>query len=469
MSFYFLKSIGEFYGCIECITWIYLQKNRVGMLHYFIRFFLFFFLIWVHVYCVASDHTYSLSASLTRALLIDPEQGVLAQRQTQLAQKSIIVKSFPEPVLYMGFANVPVDSWDLDREAMTQVVLGVKQTLPRRDTRGIKAQQLLKLRDAAYHAQQSRYLNVREMVGHLWLDIYNDQAAAALLKKERVLFEHLVDVAQAHYSSASGGIRQDDILRAQLELTGLDDRTLSLLQRRDEKYAVFREWLSDPNATILGDTLPDIPLHAKVSEALNSRAMNTHVHDSFVRESIASHPLVAALDRRLEAAKQTILLAKKNRQPQWGVHGRYGLRERSLSGEERPDFFSITLAVSAPLFQGARLSSEKKLAQAEYAALKSERLVMVRQLQSKYQQTLQSYRGLKSREHLYDQRLLAAMNAQAASALMAYTSEDGDFSEVERARIAEVNAKVERLNLQTQVLKAILTLNSFHEGEMYED
>ena len=49
--------------------------------------------------------------------------------------------------------------------------------------------------------------------------------------------------------------------------------------------------------------------------------------------------------------------------------------------------------------------------------------------------------------------------------MSAYTSDDGDFAEVVRARIAELNAKIEALDIDVQRAKTIVQLNYFLVGD----
>jgi hypothetical protein len=53
------------------------------------------------------------------------------------------------------------------------------------------------------------------------------------------------------------------------------------------------------------------------------------------------------------------------------------------------------------------------------------------------------------------------MQAQAEASLTAYTTDDGDFSEVVRARIDELNARIDALDIQIDRLKTISQLNYF--------
>ena len=53
------------------------------------------------------------------------------------------------------------------------------------------------------------------------------------------------------------------------------------------------------------------------------------------------------------------------------------------------------------------------------------------------------------------------MHEQAEASLSAYTNDDGDFAEVVRARIAELNARIDALDIEIERLKTIAQLNYF--------
>jgi hypothetical protein len=59
------------------------------------------------------------------------------------------------------------------------------------------------------------------------------------------------------------------------------------------------------------------------------------------------------------------------------------------------------------------------------------------------------------------------MNDQAEASLNAYTNDDGDFAEVVRARIAELNANIDYLNINVDRLKTIAALNYFSSSSEY--
>ena len=68
---------------------------------------------------------------------------------------------------------------------------------------------------------------------------------------------------------------------------------------------------------------------------------------------------------------------------------------------------------------------------------------------------------LNQRKTLYEKRLLKEVHDQAQASLTAYTTDAGDFAEVVRARIAELNANIDFLNISIDRLLAITQLNYF--------
>jgi hypothetical protein len=68
---------------------------------------------------------------------------------------------------------------------------------------------------------------------------------------------------------------------------------------------------------------------------------------------------------------------------------------------------------------------------------------------------------LNQRQTLYATQLLPQIHEQAEASLTAYTNDDGDFAEVMRARIAEMDAEVDDLSINVERQKTILELNYF--------
>jgi outer membrane protein TolC len=130
-------------------------------------------------------------------------------------------------------------------------------------------------------------------------------------------------------------------------------------------------------------------------------------------------------------------------------------------GQERPDFFSVGLAVDLPLFTSRRQDRQLQSAIADTEAMRTEKMLALRKMVANFESLYARLQRIEQRRQLYRERLLPEMHEQAEASLSAYTRDDGDFAEVVRARIAELNARIEALDIDIARLQTITQLNYF--------
>ena len=133
-------------------------------------------------------------------------------------------------------------------------------------------------------------------------------------------------------------------------------------------------------------------------------------------------------------------------------------------GNDRADFFSVGVAFDLPLFTSRRQDQQVQSAVADSEALRTEKWLALRQMMAAFATQRSRLQRLEQRRELYSSRLLQEMQEQAEASLTAYTRDDGDFSEVVRARIAELNARVEALDIEVDRMQVISQLNYFFAG-----
>ena len=93
-------------------------------------------------------------------------------RQQAIEAQSLAAGALPDPTVSIGFANVPVDSFDFNQEPMTQAIVGVRQVFPRGDTRNLRSQQLLEASEQQPLMRLDRRAKVTVTVSQLWLEAY---------------------------------------------------------------------------------------------------------------------------------------------------------------------------------------------------------------------------------------------------------------------------------------------------------
>jgi len=408
----------------------------------------------------------------------DPWLSGNRHKEDAIMSMSKVAETLPDPKVSIAMANVPIDGYDFNQEGMTQFKVGVTQMFPRGDSLALKNEQLRKESQAYPFQRQDRQAKVAVTVGQLWLDAYRIQQTIKLIERDYSLFEQLADVAQASYSSALGKTRQQDIVRAQLELTRLDDRLDLLAQQKNRFEGQLLQWLSDyapdvnPEDKIsmnsmtlhgiyLGKDYPEIDL-LKPELVVAKKWQQPEELVMFFNQ----HPAVIAVDKKIDAVKTGISLAEQKYKPEWGVNASYGYRGDDPMGRSRADLVSVGVTFDVPLFTENRQVQEVKSAVSKTEAVKTEKLLLLRKLLGAYSSGKGRLLRLNDRQKLYRGTLLQQSHDQAEASLTAYTNDDGDFAEVVRARIAVLNAEIDALNIEIAQQKITLELNYLFIGTL---
>ncbi|MEQ8493845.1 MAG: TolC family protein, partial [Gammaproteobacteria bacterium] len=279
----------------------------------------------------------AVPAPLTLAHAVDtaragnPGLAELRARADALAAVPDQAGAMPDPQIAVGAANLPLYAFDFDREAMTQLQLGVRQTLPFPGKLALRERIAELAVDVAVHGIAELELALVADVKTLWWELaYLAQARTILDQNERLMRE-LVAIAHAKYEVGRG--LQQDVLLAQLELSKLHDLAIRLEGRESAAWARLGALLAWPPGTRA--SLPaDIP--AALPRLRGALAL---------RELADTRPRLAALASRIDAAERGVDLARRERYPDVDVSAGYGLR-----GGGRDDFASLNLSVSVPLF-----------------------------------------------------------------------------------------------------------------------
>ena len=418
----------------------------------------------------------SLSRAVEIAIEHDPWHTASQARQRALEAQSQAVSGFPSPKLSVSAMNLPTDSFSFNQENMTQLSVGVSQMFPRGDTLSLLSRQLTEKGNALPLLQLDRQADVTATVSQLWLDAFKADQSIALITANRALFEQLVEIARANYASALGRTRQQDIIRAQLELTSLDDRLQELEKQKAVALQKLDGWLAA--STVDGPTtkathatawyissMGEFGLPAELSSLEEGLLVEiqrmTRLPQHDITDALSHHPIIQALDQNIIAATTGRELSTQQYKPEWGLTAAYSHRDNASSGMARPDFFSVGLTIDVPLLQRRQTDASVQAAAATIEAIKAERRLSLRNMRAALMAEAALIDGLSTRLSLYQDTLLPQLDEYAEATLMAYTNDESEFVEVVRARIDLLNAKISALVLAVDRRKAIARLDYF--------
>lgn len=383
--------------------------------------------------------------------------------QEAIEESSIAAGTYADPKVTIGVADIPTDTFDLNQEGMTHV--GISQMFPRGDSLEIRQEQL-KLQASQYpYQREDRKGKLTVQIAQLWLEAYKAQESIALIEKNRSLFEQLADIAESSYSSTFGKTRQQDIIRAQLELTKLEDRLTLLKQKKDTALLSLSEWLSDftedkiNSGNILESSNLLLPRSFPNIEMINPNYFNLKEDSEKILTMFENHPSIKNIEQKIKATSKSIKLARENYKPQFSVNTSYAKREDDLMGRNRADLFSVGLTFDLPIFVKNKQDKELQVAMLKTKSVETEKILQYKKLFSLYETTKADLIRLKERQSLYLTKLLPQMNEQSEASLTAYTNDDGDFPEVVRSRISQLNAQIDILNINVDIQKNIVKYN----------
>ena len=430
----------------------------------------------VNAALIYAGETLGLAQAVARAQAGDPwlQGSLLEQKAYEASSRSAATQ--PDPVMSLGFANLPTDTFDFDQEPMTQFKVGVTQRFARGDTLDLSQERLALQGANEYHRRVDRLAQIEARVTSLWLDAYLAAESVRLIESDRGLFEYLVDVAKSSYTTALGRTRQQDLVRAQLELTRLDDRLALLQQQADTAAARLSEWLGNgpafvdwrrPDKANMSIAGTEVALPVLNLSAPPQFLRNEPLDESWLSALLVAHPAVQSMENTISVEQSGVALAQQKYKPQWGVTASYGCRDDDPMLGDRADFFSVGLTFDLPLFTGDRQDQDVQSAIARTEARRSDRSLLLRTLRAQLETQRASYLRLRQRQEIYATQLLGQMRDQAQASLTAYTNDDGDFAEVVRARIAELNAKIDALAIDVDIVRTAAQLNYYLDAPSY--
>ena len=366
------------------------------------------------------------------AIQSDPLIESFKATSRSFVDESVADDTLPDPKLRLGAVNVPVDTFDLEQEQMTQLKVGIQQNFPRGNSLALKQQQSRFLSSSALAMADDARLKIIRDVRQSYLNLYYEVSAYQIIRETRRLFSELVKITESNY--AAGRVNQQDVVLAGLELSRLDDRATKIQAREGTYRASLTQWIGDLAWNTISSEFPELPvLPEKVD----------------LNQLIPQHPLIRAEAAKVGASKQMKEIARQGYKPEWSLLFDYGYRSgNNPDGSERSDFATAMVSMDMPLFTGNRqdkklASSQQKISAARYA--KDDRL---RQLKQLYDNNYHLWQRLGEREDLYKNSLLTAARTNSKVALNAYQSGVSEFNTLMRAKITELDVRLENLRIR---------------------
>ena len=368
----------------------------------------------------------------------DPTVARFEERASALEDRAVSDSQLPDPQLRVGLANFPVDTFDFEQEPMTQVQVGVRQSFPRGRTLSITRGRREAEATGERAAGRLQELQIALDTRSTWLELYYWLGARETVAESRAAVSELVEVIETSF--ATGVQSNQDLLRAELELSLLDDRAVEVERRIEALRAGLARLVGQPSA------FRDLPAAFPALPAPPARQM--------IQDALVDHPTVEIEDARIDVSDRDVDIARQDYKPGWSLDVGYGGR-----GGNRADFASAMIVLDIPLFTGDRQDRRVSAARKNRAAARLDRSARLLELKRVLDRTHADWMRLSERVDLFERVVLDRATANADAALDGYQNRVTDFAELIRSRLAALDTelqlrrlKVDRAKAQSQLL-----------------
>ncbi len=386
----------------------------------------------------------------TAALENNPGLAAIQSRYEAMAAIPSQQSTLPDPVLSLGALNLPTDTFNLDQENMTQVQLGISQKFPFPGKLGLKEKTAdLEAKAALQQVDEARLFLIKN-TRTTWWDIFYLEKSLATVLSNQDLLRATVSAARTKYEVGKG--LQQDVLLAQVELTRLMDRELTIANAIEKKKAALAALLARPTDSSCF-TLPDL-LHTDLT-------LPTVLPLSTLQAiSLTSRPGLQALERKTAASRSRIELARKEYYPDFTVGAAYGYRQDSPDGRDRSDLATFKISMNLPIWTGSKL--DQAVAQRTSESLAAEHKVeeFRNRVLAEIAQNFSEFSSTSRQSELFRTSLIPQAEQTAAAMLKGYQVNKVDFLNVVRAQLALYNYKITYWHHLSSAFKALAGLEA---------
>lgn len=379
----------------------------------------------------------SLQAAEALALRQDPSVEAVESRRQALEEMAVASAQLPDPMVKAGLMSLPTDTWKLDQEPMTQVLVGISQKFPRGKSRELRSEQYNEKSRALDETAQDTRLRIRLSVRDAYLDVLRQIKLAQVNDEAITAFADLEDITQDYY--ATGRVQQQDVLRASVERAKAEDRATRIAEDEEHARAQLAAWIGDEAYTQMDSDWPALPAVAD---------------QDTLEKGLMEHPRIAALQQQATAADTGVELARQRYKPEFGVDLAYGARSgNNMDGSSRSDLFSVMLVMDLPLFHENRQDRYVAAAVSQSSAAQFDRDDMLRRMASQVRAAASARQRQLERQERYQKHLLPDAQFNADAAFSAYQAALESLTTLMRARITEYDLQLDYVRLQADLLK----------------
>jgi outer membrane protein TolC len=352
-----------------------------------------------------------LADIVAEALTTNPEIAAAEQRYIAARQRPAQERSLPDPMFSAGYnaSGNPLPGAGLGIEPIANIGVMVSQEIPypgKRDLRGAIASREA---DAASRDVEAARLSVAARVKQAYYRLAFTYAVGDVLARNKALLDILLKVSEGRY--AVGHAAQQDVIKAQTQLSILELQEQRILQQRATRAGELNALVNRPAASALGRP-EDLALPSF-----------DYAFDALVAQAAANAPMLQRDRLMIDRSQLAVNAARREYRPDFAVSGGYAYMGAM------PPMYEFRFDLKIPLQRERRAAAvAEQLSSLEAAryAYESSRLSVQGQLQEDYRTASTAVRLAT----LYRDTVLPQARLALESSMASYQTGTVDFLSV---------------------------------------
>lgn len=393
-----------------------------------------------------TQQSQQLTQLITKAIKNDASMAQISAQQRAMFATSLGNNSLPDPKLKLGVGGLPTDSFSLNTDPMTTLSIGLMQQFDRGNTLELQ-QQKGEIQAQAIGIQHAvRELDITNKITQLWLELGYQQSVYRTLQRNHRLVIELANFTKTNYAIGSG--EAQDLLQVKLQVVKIEDKLQTNLQTQHRIMAQLSEWLGTDWLTTQTVLQASNQLSWQRLNQLMPQLTATTQHYSLLKQ----HPMVLIANSAISANETQVTISQQAYKPQFGIEIMYASRQaKGMSGKPAPDLVSAYLTMDLPLFTDNRQDHHLAAAQYQVGAAKSQRDLLLNQMNAKVNALLVERDNLSQRLSRYTTSLLTQAKARSQAVERGYQNNTAQFNNVITAATDELALVIEQARVITDL------------------
>ena len=386
------------------------------------------------------DANPDLQSLIAEALAHHPSLQA-AQLQAEALQHRVRpAGALPDPMVRLDLNNVPTSDWDFSSTPMSGRQLGISQRLPWPGLRAARERVAMAAAAAGAARAVDGEAQIVYDVKHAWFDLVFLDRAIAITGRNEELLADFVRIAQTKY--AVGGGLQQDVLKAQVSQSALQERLIVLRARRQQAEASL-------NAAVNRD------LETPVAASVQLSPTRLRFDAQQLEELALQHPSLAALGHDIERWESVAAAARLEACPDFELSAAYRQRDFSNEPVNGSDFVSAAITVSLPIWRGRKEQELAAAARLNAQATQSARQALALQIRLEIRRRYLQLEGHRERHRWLRSAIIPQAQQALSASLAGYQVDRVDFLTLLDSQVNLLDYEVDAYGHLTEVEKIL--------------